>query len=68
MTHEEAIADLQVRLTYQEDDMKALNLVVKQQQDRIDALERSIERLRELLAEMAPAQPDPIVDERPPHY
>ncbi|NEV65067.1 SlyX family protein [Thiorhodococcus minor] len=68
MSHEEAIADLQIRLTYQEDDMKALNLVVKQQQDRIDTLERNIERLRELLAGMAQAQPDPIVDERPPHY
>nr|WP_276611752.1 SlyX family protein [Thiorhodococcus mannitoliphagus] len=68
MSSEEAITDLQVRLTYQEDDMKALNLVVTQQQAQIDALRRDIERLRELLAQMAQARPDPIDDERPPHY
>lgn len=68
MSPDEVTADLQVRLTYQEDDMKALNLVVKQQQDQIDALRRDIERLRELLAEMAQAEPASAGDERPPHY
>ncbi|MBK1721279.1 SlyX family protein [Thiocystis violacea] len=66
MSHAEAIADLQMRLTYQDDDIKALNQVVKQQQDQIDLLRRDIERLRELLAVMA--QSDSGSQERPPHY
>ncbi len=66
-----AIADLQMRLTYQEDDIKQLNLVITHQQGALDALRREVLQLRELLSaalasptDASPQEPEPP----PPHY
>jgi len=64
-THEpeSGIADLQVRLTYQEDDLRQLNLTVARQQQEIDSLHQELQRLRELIA----SQPQNGSMSAPPH-
>jgi len=66
---ESGIADLQVRLTYQEDDLRHLNLTVARQQQEINSLRQELQRLRELIASQAQngASPSPT-HESPPHY
>ncbi len=69
MDTNEALADLQMRLTYQEDDLRTLNGIVTRQQTEIAALRGEIDRLRVRVATVAesgtPAQtPEPP----PPHY
>jgi len=65
---ETRIADLEVRLTYQESTLEALNAVIIKQQSQIDVLQSHIEHLRSQLA----GQTDPVAassDEiLPPHY
>ncbi|MFD2110636.1 SlyX family protein [Thiorhodococcus fuscus] len=66
---ETAIADLQVRLTYQEDDLSQLNLTVARQQQEIDSLRQELQRLRELIASQAQNGSSPApAHESPPHY
>ncbi len=64
---ETRIADLEVRLTYQESTLEELNAVIVKQQTQIDVLQNQIEHLLTQLH----AQNDPVAtptDERPPHY
>jgi uncharacterized coiled-coil protein SlyX len=60
----ERIAELEARLAFQEDTLKALDAAIYGQQRRIDALERLCERL----ADAVEAGSDPGADQRPPHY
>lgn len=66
---ETGVADLQVRLTYQEDDLRHLSLTVARQQQEIDSLRQELQRLRELIASQAQSGSSPAPDhESPPHY
>lgn len=65
----ETLNDLQIRLTYQEDDIKQLNRVVMRQQRELESLRRELDRLKELVAELAPVPVGTASDEPPPpHY
>jgi SlyX protein len=64
----EALADLQMRLTYQDDEIRNLNLAVERQRSEMDALKAQIDRLKDLVAELTPPQDGPPQDETPPHY
>ncbi|MFP5413986.1 MAG: SlyX family protein [Gammaproteobacteria bacterium] len=64
----ERIAELEARLAFQEDTLKALDAAIYGQQRRIDALERLCERLAERLRDAVEAGSDPGADQRPPHY
>lgn len=67
--HQQAavIEDLQMRLTYQEDELKQLNQAVIRQQAELDALRRTLVTLNERLA--AYERPSPTAThEPPPHY
>lgn len=64
MDDPERIAELEARLAFQEDTLKALDAAIYGQQRRIDALERLCERL----ADAVEAGSDPGADQRPPHY
>lgn len=65
---EDALTDLQMRLTYQDDEIRNLNLAVERQRSELDALKAEIDRLKNLVAALAPAQADGPPDEAPPHY
>ncbi len=63
------IADLQARLTYQEEEIRSLNLVVAGQARELARVKRGLERLAESLRDMTPAQASMAADEPPPpHY
>ncbi len=64
----EAVADLQMRLTYQDDEIRNLNLAVDRQRSEIDSLKGEIYRLKKLVTVLAPAQAGDPQDETPPHY
>ena len=61
--------ELEIKLAYQEDIVKALNDVVCGQQESIDRLEQTcrylMQRLQEVSQSPLPEAPD---QERPPHY
>ena len=66
---DERLAELEFKVSYQEDAINALNDVVYQQQTRIDALEALFAQYRHffdnaMLEPTAHATPD----EKPPHY
>lgn len=63
------IADLQARLTYQEDEIRALNQVVATQARELTRVKQELERLAGLLSELQPSQVGSLMDEPPPpHY
>lgn len=66
---EQRCTELEIKLAYQEDIVKALNDVVCRQQESIDRLEQTtrylIQRLQEVTQGPLTATPD---QERPPHY
>lgn len=68
MDDPERIAELEVRLAFQEDTLKALDAAIYGQQCRIDALEQLCARLAARLCDAVEVGPDPGADQRPPHY
>lgn len=68
MNEEQRIAELEIRLSFQDDLLSTLNDVVTEQGFRIQHLLRQLEELRETLGtEPADAASTPL-NERPPHY
>lgn len=66
-TFADRIAALEMRATYQEDTIEALNQVVTAQWKQIDALMRQIAEFGERLREAEAGRPVPA-SEPPPHY
>lgn len=68
---QEQLIDLQTRVTYQEDTLEQLNLVIAQQDADIIQLKQQIRILAQRLEDVlrTPLQDgDSVVDEKPPHY
>lgn len=66
---ESRIADLEVRLVFQDDTLQALNDVVAAQQMELEKLRRSIEVLARRQADLAASMPGETTDDvPPPHY
>lgn len=68
MNEQERLTDLEVRLTHLDDTIEALDRVVVAQQERIDQLERALQRVLAEQRQLKDALPGEIVDTRPPHY
>lgn len=68
MSDSERLIDLETRLTHLDDTLEALDRVVIAQQERIDRLERSLERLHAEQQSLKEALPDDIDNKPPPHY
>jgi len=68
--NDERLAEIEIKLTYQEDLVQELNILVYQQQKRIEHLEKLSEALLDHLRNLAEpgATPRSLADERPPHY
>lgn len=64
----EAIADLQMRLTYQEDEIQHLNRVLEGQRVTLDQQAMHIEQLRRLVASLSEGLREQVSDGPPPHY
>ena len=66
---EERFIELEIKLAYQEDTVKALNDVVCRQQDSIDRLEHTCSQLVQRLREVTQnPMAEPSDQEKPPHY
>ncbi len=67
--NEARIIELEIKQSYQEDLLQALNTVVASQQQQITKLEETCKRLNDKIHQLAMAERNPVVqDERPPHY
>jgi SlyX protein len=66
---DDRLTDLETRLTYQEDQIEALNKTVYQQQQEIERLQAFCEALARQLRALADTGNDRTpAHERPPHY
>ena len=67
--NEARIIELEIKQSYQEDLLQALNTVVASQQQQITKLEETCKRLNDKIHQLAMAERNPAVqDEKPPHY
>ncbi|HEX2604518.1 MAG TPA: SlyX family protein [Oxalicibacterium sp.] len=66
--NEDRIIDIEIKLTRQEDLLDALNKTVYEQQKKIDELEALCTALALRMKEMAEANQQNPINERPPHY
>jgi SlyX protein len=67
MNTEQRLTELEVKLSYTEDLLDELNLVIYRQQLQIDALTAQIATMRQQMPEAGAAQRN-LRDELPPHY
>ena len=68
-THDQRCTELEIKLAYQEDMLKALDDVVCRQQDSIDRLEQTCRYLMQRLQDAAESPLAEVPEqERPPHY
>ena len=58
---------LEMRLTFQDETIEALNQTITAQWKQIDALTRQLTELKERLQDAESSAPGPV-NERPPHY
>lgn len=67
---EERLADLEAKVTYQEDLIEALNKTAYQQQQKLEQLDAIIEALARQVRSLAEAGGDgkSPANDRPPHY
>lgn len=63
----ERIDALEMRLTYQDESLEALNQTITAQWTEIDRLTRQVAELKERLREAESNMPGPV-NEPPPHY
>ncbi len=65
---EARITELEIKISYTEDAVDALNRTIFRQQQQIDKLLSQVMALREQLQSAAPAEQRSLRDELPPHY
>ncbi len=65
---ESRFTELEIKLSYAEDQIDELNRTVFRQQQQIDFLARELSALRQQVQSAAPAQAASLRDEIPPHY
>jgi SlyX protein len=67
--YEARIIELEIKHSYHEDLLQALNTVVASQQQQLTKLEETCKRLNDKIHQLAMADRNPAEqDERPPHY
>lgn len=65
---ESRITELEIKISFTEDLVEALNRTVFRQQQQIDFLARELNALRQQVQSAAPQQVNSLLDELPPHY
>ncbi len=65
---EARLIEIEIKLSYAEDTLEALNRTVFRQQEQIDQLQQLVIRLSHQLQDMAPQERREQAEERPPHY
>lgn len=62
------LTNLEIKASYTEDLLDALNDIVARQQDLIDQLRREVSLLRQQSADNGTPAPRNLADDLPPHY
>lgn len=65
---DERLIQLEIKLSFAEDLLDALNQQVAQQQDQIERLQQEVRSLRQQPSDMAQTPFRSLRDELPPHY
>lgn len=65
---EARITELEVKLSFADDLLEALNRTVYRQQQEIDQLRQELRVMRQQIQASLPAEPLNLRDELPPHY
>ncbi len=65
---EERVADLEIRLVFQDDIIQSLNETVVAQQMEMEKLRRAVEVLARRQADLASSLPGSDDEQPPPHY
>ena len=61
------VTELEIQLSFQNDRIAELDTVIREQFDRMEALERRLVELREQM-DLEPGEANSLADEKPPHY
>lgn len=65
---EARLVEIEIKLSYAEDTLDALNRIVFRQQEQIDRLHQLVIRLSSQIQDMEPPERRDPGEERPPHY
>lgn len=65
---ERRIAELEIKLSFAEEQIDELNRTAFRQQQSIEALQRAVQTLRDQLSASLPNEQRSLRDELPPHY
>lgn len=65
---EARITELEVKLSFADDLLEALNRTVYRQQQEIDQLRQELRAIRQQVQASLPAEPRNLLDDIPPHY
>jgi SlyX protein len=66
---ESRLAEIEIKLSFSEDLLEALNRTVFRQQQQIEQLQQELRALRQQLkSDDSPAAPRDLREETPPHY
>lgn len=65
---EARITELEVKLSFADDLLEALNRTVYRQQQEIDQLRQELRAIRQQVQASLPAEPRNLRDDIPPHY
>ena len=65
---EARLIEIEIKLSYAEDSLEALNRTVFRQQEQIDQLQQLVLRLANQVQDLAPPERREASEERPPHY
>lgn len=68
MMAERRITELEIKLSYQEDLLQALNKIVAQQQQQITRLEHTCRLMNEQINRIQAEKKDGVIEPPPPHY
>lgn len=62
------VTELEIKLTYAEEQLEALNLTIYRQDQRIELLQLELNALRQQMQANLPGEARSLRDELPPHY
>lgn len=62
------VTELEIKLTYAEEQLDALNMTIYRQDQRIELLQLELNALRQQMQANLPAETRSLRDELPPHY
>lgn len=62
------VTELEIKLTYAEEQLDALNMTIYRQDQRIELLQLELNALRQQMQANQPAEARSLRDELPPHY